>query len=292
MLRCWISGRLGALLGAVLACALTCLAMPAGAADTLRLTVPPVKFDERPELLYFSRLLELALRKTAAEYGPYAISYYSEIMSPQRSIEELKKKEGLVNLIWTGSSRQREEELLPVRISLLGELNNYRLLLIRKGEQERFSNVKTLDDLKRMRAGAGLQWPDTDIMRANGLTVETSQRDWLLFRMLDAHRFDFSPRGLYEVFSEVEVPDNANLAVEKTIMLYYEVPFYFFVNRTNRLLAQRIERGLKMAIADGSFEQLMLSVPNFKRGLEEQRRPGRKLFVLPTGGPAAPVARR
>lgn len=31
--------------------------------------------------------------------------------------------------------------------------------------------------------------------------------------------------------------------VEPTIFLHYRVPFYFFVNKDNKAMAQRVERG-------------------------------------------------
>lgn len=268
-----------------IAAAVLCLLCSwAAAAEPLQLKVPPFEYQDRPESRYFQKLLELALRKTDAE-GDFVISSFPEPMSAQRAIEELKKDRGLVNLMWNGTSAERERELLPVRVSLLRDLNNYRLLLIRKGDQHRFDRVRSLDDLKHFTAGMGMQWPDTDILRANGLPVLTSARHSLMFRMLEAKRFDYTPRGLYEVWAEADLPENRGLEIEKSIMLYYEVPFYFFVGRHNGALADRIERGLKLALADGSFDQLMHSVPSFRRGLEEQRTTRRRLLVLPSARP-------
>lgn len=250
------------------------------AAEPLKLVVPGFQYRHHPEFQYFYKVVGLALTKTASE-GLFEISTYPHAMSAQRAIEELKKPNGLVNLIWNGTSAERERELLPVRVSLLRDLNNYRLLLIRKGDQPRFDAVRSLDDLKRLSAGMGMQWPDTDILRANGLPVVSGMGHAQLFRMLEVKRFDYAPRGLYEVWAEVALPENRGLAIENSLMLYYEMPFYVFVNKNNAALASRVERGLKIALADGSFDQLMASVPSFKRAMEEQRMSQRRLFVLP-----------
>ena len=46
------------------------------------------------------------------------------------------------------------------------------------------------------------------------------------------------------------------LAVEKTKALYFPFPIYFWVRKDNKVLAQHIERGLTLALADGSFRKL------------------------------------
>jgi hypothetical protein len=117
-------------------------------------------------------------------------------------------------------------------------------------------------------------------MRNNDLSVIGSPAYLPLFKMLAAKRFDYFPRGLYEVWNEAKIHADLGLVIEKNIMLYYEAPFYFFVNKNNPQLADRIERGLKIAITDGSFEELFASIPSFKRGLEEQKNPQRRLLIL------------
>jgi hypothetical protein len=277
------------LVGLLGSCAMAAVPPAAASASAapLVITAPLSEFAERPEARYFPQLLELALRRTQAE-GPFEIRLFRPAMSAQRAVEEIKKGRGLVNLMWNGTSPQRERELLPVRVSLLRDLNSYRLLLIRKGDQKRFDEVRTVDDLKRLSAGLGMQWPDVDVLRANGIAVVTSDRHLNMFRMLEAKRFDYTPRGLYEIWSEAALPENRGLEIERSLMLHYDMPFYFFVGRNNPALAARIERGLKLALADGSFDALMNSVPNFKRGLDEQRSTRRRLIALPAPA-SAPV---
>ena len=258
------------------------LASPAQAAPlpTLRLVVPPFEYNNRPETLYFYRVLRLALGKTEATDGPFEIATYPSQMSPVRSVTELKNN-GSINLIWNGTSPERERDLLPVRVSLIRDLNSYRICLIRKGDQARFDAVHTLDDLRKLVAGSGTQWPDTEILRANGMPTITTTHHASLFPMLGAKRFDYTARGIYEVFGEAEAHGaREGIVIEDKLMIFYALPIYFFVNKSNVALAERLERGLKKAQADGSFDQLMMSVPGFKRGLEEQHNNKRRLFVL------------
>jgi hypothetical protein len=46
------------------------------------------------------------------------------------------------------------------------------------------------------------------------------------------------------------------LAVEKQLLLYYPTAMYYFVKKGNTQLANQIEKGLTIAIADGSFDRL------------------------------------
>ncbi len=69
-----------------------------------------------------------------------------------------------------------------------------------------------------------------------------------------------------------------DLVVEKFLLLQGGVRYYYFVNKENKKLAERIDRGLKIAIADGSFEKLFLSFPGFRRGNEEINSGKRKLL--------------
>lgn len=250
-------------------------------AEPLKLIIPPIEKSAEAQVMYFYKLLELVLTKTAATDGPFSIEFYRDPISLERGLAELKSGHS-INLVWATSNQRREEDLLPVRISLLRELNNYRLLLIRDGEQEKFDRINSLDDLRQLRAGLGSQWPEVDILRANNLTVVTSLNYDSLFKMLAAKRFDYFPRGLYEVWNEAELHKDIGLSIEKKLMIYYEMPFYFFVNKHDTKLANRLERGLHMALADGSFDKLFMSVPNFKRGTEEQLNSQRKLFRIPS----------
>jgi Bacterial extracellular solute-binding proteins, family 3 len=249
----------------------------ARAAEPLRVTIPQLSASSQEHASYFPQLLRLALEKTRASDGPFEIQTYEQPMSGARQLAELKNNGG-INLIWDGSNARREAELLPVRISLLRELNDYRVFLIRKDDQARFKAVRTLADLRQFTAGAGEGWPSTAVLRANGLPVVTSIGFEQLFAMLGARRFDYMPRGVYEAWYEQR--QHGDLAIEQTLFLHYSVPFYFFTSRENPALADRIERGLRAALADGSFDRLFRSIPSFKRSLDEIHAGKRRVLEL------------
>jgi hypothetical protein len=263
-----------------LAAVLLVFCLAAGAAqEPLKVTISPMEKMNGTGIFYFSQLLELALKKTEPTHGPYTLGYAATHVSAERDLADLKRGVN-INVAWTTINGKRNKELLPIRISLIRELNNYRIFLIGKDEQDKFDRVQSLNDLRKLRAGLGSNWPDVEVMRNNGLPVVTSPTHQSLFKMLAVKRFDYFPRGLYEIWNELELHQDLGLRVEQKLMIYYEAPFYYFVNKKDVALAERIEQGLKLAMADGSFDALMESVPSYKRGLEEQRTSNRKLFVL------------
>lgn len=263
------------------AVAILCAACAGGlrAHEPTVVRVPPFDAarDGRPG--YFYEVLDLALNKTVASHGPYDIDILKEEMSLERAVAGLKNGK-LIDVVFTPPNPGLTTGLRAIPISLLKELNNFRILLIPVGEQARFDRIQSVADLRKLTAGLGQQWVDTKIMRYNGFKVEGSPLHENLFRMLSAKRFDFFPRGIYEIQSDFERYQHLGLAIEEKLFLYYHAPFYFFVNDSNAKLANRIETGLKIALADGSFDRLLTSYPEFKAALDVQRTSRRRLLTL------------
>ena len=251
--------------------------VPAQDATLVRHMRPLAEWDTRNA--YFISLLKLALDKTVDDYGRYVLEPSSEPMNQGRGISLLSAGEQ-IDVIWSMTSRAREQQLIPVRIPLLKGLMGYRIFIIRAEDEVWFSKIKTLDQLRELRIGQGHDWPDVDILRANGLRVETTTEYEKLFQMLQAGRFDFFPRALNEPWEEVQAHKELNLEVEKGLLLYYPTANYFFVNKNNSALAGRIESGLERAIADGSFDALFNSHPINAYALDHAHLGQRRMLKL------------
>lgn len=237
--------------------------------------VPP-RDELTLDYYYFSRLLKLALDKTLATDAPYRLQQTNTLLNDNRLKAALRL--GHVDVIWSSTSPELEQTLLPVPVSLLKEFGDYRILVIRAGDQSRFDRIQTLDDLRKFSGGMGSQWADMDVMRANDLPVVSAVEYERLFKMLAAKRFDYFSRGLYQVKREVEM--RQKLVMEENLMLYYPSPFYFFVNRSNPALADRIERGLGIAMEDGSFDELFFSIPRHEWARDEFNKKQRRIIKL------------
>lgn len=196
---------------------------------------------------------------------------------------------GKIDVVWTPTSPKFEKQMLPVRISLLKDLNNFRLLLIRKDQQATFSKIRSLDDLRKLKGGMSSHWADAQIMRENNLPLTEVVGYGKLFRMLAAGRFDYFSRGLYQIQSEVNFYPELELQIEQDLILSYPNEVYFFVNKNNPALGERIEIGLRLAQKDGSFDKLFNSIPRCHRGMELLQNHQRRVLVLqPLAGTLPP----
>ncbi|MDO8341961.1 MAG: transporter substrate-binding domain-containing protein [Cellvibrio sp.] len=234
--------------------------------------------DINTEDYYFYRVLELVLHKTEAQWGAAQIKQLPYRPEDKRLRSALML--GKVDVLWSPTSANFERQMLPVRISLLKELNNYRLLLIRKNEQPTFSAVQSIDDLRKLKGGMSSQWTDAKIMEYNKLPLVQAVGYGKLFKMLAAKRFDYFSRGVYQIHSEVNFYPELELQIEQELMLSYPNNVYFFVNQNNTDLAKRIEMGLKIAQRDGSFDKLFNSIPRFQWGLALLKKHQRRVITL------------
>jgi len=233
----------------LLACLLLVWHFTAMGVEVVRFPRPEFEGDRRYD--YAMQLLQLALSKTATEYR---IQPAEIAMNQERQVLEIEAGR-TIDVGPIPSSADREARLLPIRIPINKGVLGWRLGLIRKGDEGLIAGVNTLNDLKGVRLAQGQEWPDTQILRANGIDVITAPRYEGLFKMLTGKRFDYFPRSVMEIWDEQAI--NADtLEVESHLALHYFYDAYFMVNRHNTRLAQDIREGLEKAIADGSFDKL------------------------------------
>ena len=231
--------------------------MPAFA-DTLRYNVS----DTNPSGPYMLKMIQLALDHVDSKHK---LEPVEAPMTQIRLIEDTLN--GNLDIIWAGTSKEIEEQLEPIRIPMYKGLLGHRLLIIRKGDQAKFDQVKNIEDLRKIPLGQGTAWIDTKILESNGLKIVKTMKYTNLFYMLDGGRFDAFPRAVFEPFSEVDKLPKLNLTVEKRLMLVYKMDSYLFVNKKNKQLARDLELGLNRAIADGSFEKVFLSEPSVQEAI-------------------------
>jgi hypothetical protein len=236
-------------------------------------------FDEEQfkEDNYYLALLKLALENTKSEFGEYELKKAIQPMYQGRSIVEIQKNRNLT-IVWTMTSKEREQELSPIRIPLLRGLGGYRIFLIKAEDQEKFSRISTVKQLKSVVAGQGLDWPDSAILLDNDYPLLTGPGHKILFNMLQHGRFDYMPRALHEAWNEATMFQG--LQVESTLALHYPSPYYFFVNKANERLKNRIETGLIKAEKNGSFQRLFDIHPITKDSLALAKLHQRTIFEL------------
>lgn len=219
---------------------------------------------------YFVALLDLALAKTGQ---PYTLSpVVMSTMTEKRSTLFLKSER--YNVHWLLTSEDLEQQLIPVRIPLYKGLIGWRLLVINEAAAPRFAGFVAVDQLKSLVATQGVGWPDTHILHSNGFNLRLAI-DWPgLLDMVTRHNADYLPLALNDVWLEEQTLDERGLVVEQTLALQYPSAYYFFVSKTRPELARVLEKGLRLAVDDGSFDSLFKQTfgDAIKRSNLDQRR--------------------
>jgi hypothetical protein len=214
---------------------------------------PLSESDRRSD--YPLKLLALALDQTGVNYRLIASD---RIMPQSKALKRLMDNRE-VNVVWSMTDEQREEQLLPIRIPVYKGLIGWRIFIIRKDMDSRFKYIQNLDHLLKLNPIQGSDWPDTKILQANGFDVITATDHSALFKMLANAQGDFFPRSVVEIWEEMKTDNPANdFVVESKLGVRYPAAMYYFVNKNSVPLANLIRIGLEKAIQNGKFDELFL----------------------------------
>ena len=202
--------------------------------------------------VYFVKLLRMALEHSGENFKLVGVklSQYSE----KRSV--LLIKAGQYDVHWLNTTAEREQALLPVRIPLYKGVIGWRAFLIQPSKQEEFSQMQSVEDLKKMVFAQGHDWADVDILLKNGFAVERSSNWAGLFQMVLLNRAQAFPRSIVEIVAEQQREEADGLVIEKDLILNYPAAYYFFVGNENPRLQTLLRKGLMHSIEDGSFDKL------------------------------------
>ena len=228
---------------------------------------------------YYVDLLRMILNASKAPDEVIDIHFNGEKISQARWIAAIEKDEGN-NVIWTMTSAEREKTMRPIRVPIYKGLMGYRALVISKTDEQKFARVKTKEDLVAFTAGQGLHWPDTAILRENQFRIMESVTKESLYKMSAAKRFDFFPRGVIEILTEDDYIRQQNLMVDPRLIIHYQTDMYFFVNKKNTELAERLERGWDIIIRNGEFDKFFYNTDRIIFALSFLKQPGHTIIEL------------
>lgn len=200
-------------------------------------------------------LLELALDITKPEYGEYQLISSAE-MEQDRALLELKNAR--LDVAHFVATAQREKNTLPIRVPLMQGILGYRLCLIKDNNQQKFVGINNKQQwiASNITIGQHHNWPDTQILKTNGINVQTTYKHKLLFKQLAKERFDCFARGISEINDEQLAHRSLGLVIKKNIIIHYPLPQFFFVNAKNPLLAERLKLGLSRLQKTGKTKKL------------------------------------
>jgi hypothetical protein len=238
-----------------------------------RLRIPHVSPKAETQRSYAAVLLEQAL---AAAGLPATLDPSAQLIPQNRALQELGRQRRL-DVMWTMTSVEREQQALPVRVPIFKGLFGWRLLLASAEVAARMGDVRTLSELSQFSLVQGLDWPDTGILQANGLKVVVSPSYDAMFKQLRLGRADAFPRSVEEIWWELD-RYGQGLSVVPHICLHYPAAVYYFVAHEEPELAAAIELGLRRLRASGAFDSLFMKY--HREALDRARLGARRVIEL------------
>ena len=234
---------------------------------------------------YYLRLLKMLLDASREEAEQIQYHYADRQFSQQRWMVELSNEVGN-GVLWTVTTQAREQHLLAFKQPLMRGLIGLRLLVIRQADSARFAQIKHLNDLKALVACQGSQWPDTQVLLANGLKVKAGMDIARMYKMLAIGRCDYFPRGVTELALEEHYLQQHNLLAAEDVLLAYPQAMYFFVNKRNLPLLQRLALGWQKLAQTGELDRFFFAQPHIQRAMVILARPNK--VVIKLHNPEAP----
>ncbi|WP_163833417.1 substrate-binding periplasmic protein [Spartinivicinus ruber] len=224
-------------------------------------------------------LLQILIDVSKKEFGPCNLMAYDEEVN-EAKFRYYISHEIVFDVIWSSATPYLEKHLTPIWQPIRKGVLGYRIFLIRKQDQPKFSRIKRLADLKKLTVGQGRFWNDVKVFQANGITVRTSADYESLFKMLAKGRIDYFSRGFNEAPAEYDdrVGRLPNLHIEQDILVYYPWPKFFYVSKKKPLLVKRLTQAFQRIKANGQYDKWFWK--HNKEAIKRAKLESRRLFRL------------
>lgn len=230
---------------------------------------------------YYLAVIEAALKATEPAYGPYQLVFIQEQLTSERKHELLVtgEKVNIDRLVGFPNQKGAREGLIRIGLPVLNGFMGYRILLIRKEDQVRFSSIKTLEELRRLSMGFGKGW-EGHVYKHNGFSVAEPLNMTMLLKMLAGKRYFFVPLSVIEIDDRYEIDGKPveNLVPEQSLLIYMPLPVYFYVSPEQPLLADRLTVGLTYLKETGALDAIFEA--HFAERLKRLHLSGRTLITL------------
>ena len=210
---------------------------------------------------YIVAILTRALELTENSYGTFELKVQRESTVQTRQLLNLEK--GMADVIWMISNAERDQRARAIPVPIIGGLYGYRVLMVNQTD-ERFSKNLSLSSLRQLSLTQGPDWPDTQILQSNDFAVVKNPYR-AGFRAVRNGYADAYPRALHEAKLELQSDVTRNLKIDEHHLLFYPNPLFFYVNKDNTALAERIESGLQLLVESGELQQRLKKTVFYQR---------------------------
>lgn len=210
---------------------------------------------------YKREILHAAMSVTINTYGPYKlISKDRNNASSKRAVIDLETGKN-INVYFAVTNEKWEKSTIPIKIPIRKGITSYRLLLVHKNSLDSFLNITTLDQLKTKTVGLEQSMTTYGYMKSLDFNVFDVADYDSMFKMLEAQRFDFTPRTVNEIYEEMDVKSHLfnELVILPGLALYMPSTTYLFVSKSEPRLAERLSKGLEIIIKTGKLDEIFNS---------------------------------
>jgi hypothetical protein len=236
------------------ACLWCCLLLtPVDAMAAAKPAVQTVYYGGNQRQDYYVELLQLALSYPGNH--DYQLKA-SGLHLPKQRAFDLMNAHGGIDVLFGSVSQERLRQYRGIPFSILKGYNGWRVALIHRQTPDILRGIHSKQHLSRLTAGQFLTWSDTQILRRNGLKVDTSTDGNGLYGMLERGRIDYFPLSVLEVAYELSIHQNPQLMIDPHLLIIYPSATWFYVAKDNKALADVLLQGLQQAEQDGSFDKL------------------------------------
>ncbi|MDE1463117.1 transporter substrate-binding domain-containing protein [Spartinivicinus poritis] len=229
--------------------------------------------------LDIEELLHIIIDASKKDFGA------CELVSHEEKVNEAKLRYLITHgsaydVIWSSATPYLEKYLIPIWQPIRKGLLGYRIFIIRKQDQPKFSKLKTLNELKKLTVAQGRFWNDVEVFRANNINVQTSTDYESLFDMVSKGRVDYFSRGVNEAPEEYDdrIERLPNLHIEQDILVYYPWPKFFYVSKKKPQLEKRIKHGFELIKTNGQYDKWFWK--HNEEAIKRAKLKSRKLFRL------------
>jgi hypothetical protein len=208
---------------------------------------------------YYDDLVKLALEKTKPEFGNYKMVAVPAELNTLRALSDITRNVygNMVMELSYETDLTQSGKLTFINIPLDGGIVGYRICFVSPAKKEAIANANNLQELQQFTIAQGVGWADTQILKANGFNVIEIPIYTNIFKMISSNRVDLFCRGANQIKSEMEYFKNLKgLDFDRSFVLVYDLPRFFYIHKDNVIAKNRIEKGLQIAIEDGSLRAL------------------------------------
>lgn len=250
-------------------------------------TTEPMVFTQRApdnhddiQNSYGIDILKLALETTKPTYGNYTIKT-APSMSVARAILSLKEN-SIPNYLYPTTYDEvfkGHDDLIFIPFPILQGLLGYRVCFYPARKSDYIYDQINRGGFHNLLHGQGKDWTDVAVLEHNGLPVVAIESHKSLYKMVAAARIDLFCRGANEAFQEYNYFNNIEgVGFDRTFVIQYDLPVFFYVNKNNTKAIERIKTGLIRSYENGSLRQLLFK--HFAQSLDFVDLEKRKFYHL------------